>query len=202
MKILIQTLTNKKIEIFVNSNDKVKTIKDKIQEKEGIPPDQQALVFGGNRLGDDNFISDYNITDNSKVHLVLRLRGGHSIKDEPINIFRQEKNQLDNKQFGLQLKEASKEEEIIGKYYFQFCIEEKDYFFSYDGNLTIKEMLTDFLNKINSKEIPENKYFMYKSHTLNNYFSKKIKEIFTKRERIYHNIIKILDKNDVIGGNK
>ena len=122
MKILIQTLTNKKIEIFVNSNDKVKTIKDKIQEKEGIPPDQQHLVFSGNRLGDDNFISDYNITDNSKVHLVLRLRGGHSIKDEPIN----------NEQFGLQLKEASKKEETTGYYHFIFCTMEKDYCFSYN----------------------------------------------------------------------
>ena len=76
MKIHVRTLKNHIYDISVNSNDKVKTIKDKIQETEGIPPDQQRLIFGGNLLKDEYFISDYNITENSTIHLVLKLRGG------------------------------------------------------------------------------------------------------------------------------
>ena len=76
MKIQVLSLTNKKFEILVNSKDRVRTIKDKIKEVEGIPPDQMRLIFGGALLEDEHFISDYNITDNSKIHLVLKLRGG------------------------------------------------------------------------------------------------------------------------------
>ncbi len=64
MKIHIRSLTSKIYDISVNSNDTVKTIKDKIQEAEGIPLDQQRLIFGGNLLKDEYFISDYNINEN------------------------------------------------------------------------------------------------------------------------------------------
>lgn len=209
MKILIQTLTNKKLCISVNSNDKVKTIKDKIQEKEGIPPDQQSLIFAGNKLEDEHFISDYNITENSKIHLVLKLRGGSkAIKSEPINIsddyrriFWPEKYQLDNKEIDLQLKNESKGQEKRKEYFFKFDYEMNSFVSSYNENLTIKEMLTDFLTKIGSKEKLEEMYFLYNCHILNNnrYFSKTIKEIFKSQSM---STVKIQKLGEVRAGNK
>ena len=86
MKIHISSLTNKKFDISVNPYDKVKAIKDKIREIEGYPPDQIRLICNKNILEDEHLISDYNITEGSNIHLVLKLRGGRSIKDITINL--------------------------------------------------------------------------------------------------------------------
>ncbi|KAI9219166.1 ubiquitin-like protein 1 [Blastocladiella britannica] len=76
MQIKVKTLTGKEIEIDVNPDDKITRVKEKVEEKEGIPPPQQRLIFGGKQMADDKTISELNVQAGSTLHLVLALRGG------------------------------------------------------------------------------------------------------------------------------
>uniref|UniRef100_A0A3B3IPE6 Ubiquitin-like protein NEDD8 n=1 Tax=Oryzias latipes TaxID=8090 RepID=A0A3B3IPE6_ORYLA len=70
------TLTGKEIEIDIEPTDKVERIKERVEEKEGIPPQQQRLIYSGKQMNDEKTAADYKIQGGSVLHLVLALRGG------------------------------------------------------------------------------------------------------------------------------
>ena len=76
MQIKVKTLTGKEIEVDIETNTKVEVIKERVEEKEGIPPTQQRLIFSGKQMSDEKTATDYKIQAGSVIHLVLALRGG------------------------------------------------------------------------------------------------------------------------------
>uniref|UniRef100_A0A1D5QIF0 Ubiquitin-like protein NEDD8 n=2 Tax=Macaca TaxID=9539 RepID=A0A1D5QIF0_MACMU len=75
-----RTLTGKEIEIDIEPTDKVERIKERVEEKEGIPPQQQRLIYSGKQMNDEKTAADYKILGGSVLHLVLALRGGGGLR--------------------------------------------------------------------------------------------------------------------------
>ncbi|CAL9735502.1 NEDD8-like protein Rub1p [Monosporozyma servazzii] len=76
MQIKIRTLTGKEISVEVSETDRIYHIKELLEEKEGIPPIQQRLIFQGKQISDDDTVSSAKLEPDTQLHLVLTLRGG------------------------------------------------------------------------------------------------------------------------------
>ena len=77
MQIFVNTLIGKTVALDVEMTDSIETVKKKIQDKEGIPPNQQRLIINRKQLETDHILSDYKIQKGSTINLVLRLHGNY-----------------------------------------------------------------------------------------------------------------------------
>mmetsp|Transcript_43556 Transcript_43556/g.55900 ORF Transcript_43556/g.55900 Transcript_43556/m.55900 type:complete len:151 (-) Transcript_43556:139-591(-) len=83
MQLMVKTLDGKTVTVDAEEEDTIEDIKNKIMEKEGVPIDQQRLIFGGKQLDSEKTLADYDVQEDSTLHMVLRLRGGKSKKTGP-----------------------------------------------------------------------------------------------------------------------
>jgi ubiquitin-like protein Nedd8 len=75
MLIKVKTLTGKEIDLDIEPEDRIIVLKKRVEEKEGIPPEQQRLIFGGKQMPDDQTAASFKVEAGSVLHLVLALRG-------------------------------------------------------------------------------------------------------------------------------
>lgn len=75
MQIKVKTLTGKTLDLDIELSDTITRLKERVEEKEGIPTQQQRLIFGGRAMADDKTASDLGLKAGVTLHLVLILRG-------------------------------------------------------------------------------------------------------------------------------
>lgn len=76
MQIFVKTLTGRTVTLIVEENESIRTVKEKFKDKDGVPIDEQRLLYGGHELKNDKTLKDYCICRDATIHLVLRLPGG------------------------------------------------------------------------------------------------------------------------------
>ncbi|KAJ8063708.1 hypothetical protein OCU04_007573 [Sclerotinia nivalis] len=102
-QVFVKTMTGKEIDLPADSRLTIEMLKDRISKKEGIPADQQRLIFGGKQLQDHDTLWDCNIREGVTIHLVLRLRGGGDAPPEVVSQMKEREESLKEQRYELAL---------------------------------------------------------------------------------------------------